>query len=198
MEIRVTGSRSRIPLREGDKTDHGDYKLARGPEGMGQSQNPVFWQETWDPTHKSQGPVYQDPSPSPTPRLRPPSPNPGLPGPITPTSSFSLPASTLFPMSEGPEASSQSRVLICHIYCRFPAPAHYLPLSTRLFWKRPVCQQIEVSSNTLGIPSQGQGQGPRGSRCNDAWPLRKAKASRGRGGGRPWGPLYLSLVASWE
>lgn len=136
--------------------------------------------------------------PPPAPRLRPPSPNPGLPGPITPTSSFSLPASTLFPMSEGPEGSSQSRVLICHIYCRFPAPAHDPRLSTRLFWKRPICQQIEDSSNTLGIPSQGQGQGPRGSRCNDACSLRKAKASRGRGGGRPWGPLYLSLVASWE
>lgn len=111
---------------------------------------------------------------------------------------FSLPASTLFPMSEGPEDSSQSRVLICHIYCRFPAPAHDPPLSTRLFWKRPVCQQIEDSSNTLGFPSQGQGQGPRGSRCYDACFLRKAKASRGRGGGRPWCPLYLSLVTSWE
>lgn len=138
---------------EGNKTNHGDYRLAGGPKGIGQSQTNVFWlagdpvparslganTQAFCPQHG--GNQYWVPGPSvsgsislprrPPPRLHSPSPISGLRS--LHLSIFCLPASTLLPISEGPEGPSQSRVLICHLYCHSPVPAYDPPLSTRLY-----------------------------------------------------------------
>lgn len=101
-------------------------------EGIGQSENNVFWLSGHPvpagslganrSLFHSTGQTVLDPR-SQFIRTHLPSPPPGSAHLVLSLVSR-VPASTLLPISEGTEGSSKSRVLLCHLPGHFPAPAH--------------------------------------------------------------------------